>query len=78
MFIFFCITKLKYVHEGQYYFGISEILWAKDMSLAVIVSADDFSNTQAGTITILPIDGTVPAIETPFKGYGLQWEQAVE
>ena len=60
------------------YFGISEILWAKDMSLAVIVVAKDFPNTQAGTITILPTDGSMPAIETPFVGFGLQWGQVIE
>jgi hypothetical protein len=60
------------------YFGIREILWAEDMSLAVIARARDDSNAQAGVITILPVDGAMPAIMTPFAGYGLQWGQAVE
>ena len=60
------------------YFGISEILWANDMSLAVIASTEVFPNTQSGTITILPTDGTILAIETPLNGYGLQWGQTVE
>lgn len=60
------------------FFGIREILWAKDMRLAVITSAKDLPNTHSGTITILPINEDIPAIVTPFKGYRLQWGQAVE
>jgi hypothetical protein len=60
------------------YFGISEILWAEDMSLAVITSAGNSPSNQSGMITILPTNGEMPAITTPFGGYGLQWGQAVE
>ncbi|MFC2025576.1 TolB family protein [Chloroflexota bacterium] len=59
-------------------FGISEILWAEDMSLAVVASAGDSPNNQTGVITILPVDGTIAAITTSFQGFGLQWGQAVE
>jgi len=60
------------------YSGISEILWAEDMSLAVIAGAGKSPNNQSGIITILPTNGEMPAIVTPFGGYGLQWGQAVE
>jgi len=60
------------------YSGISEILWAEDMSLAIIAGAGKSPNNQSGIITILPTNGEMPAIVTPFGGYGLQWGQAVE
>jgi hypothetical protein len=58
------------------HFGISEILWARDMSLAVIASTGNSPNNQTGILTILPTDGAMPAIKTPFGGYGLQWGQS--
>jgi hypothetical protein len=60
------------------YFGIREILWAEDMSLAVIASAGNSPNNQTGSITIIPTDGAIPAIPTPFGGYELQWGSTVE
>jgi len=55
------------------YFGISEILWTKDMSLAVIVIGGNFPNAHSGAINIVPTDGAIPAFETPFNGRGVQW-----
>jgi hypothetical protein len=60
------------------YFGVSEILWAEDMSLAVIASTGIAPNTKTGVLTILPTNGKLPAIATPFGGYRLQWGQDVE
>jgi len=59
------------------YSGISEILWAEDKSLAVIAGGGKSPNKQSGIITIIPTNGEMPAITTPFGGYGLQWGQAV-
>jgi hypothetical protein len=55
------------------YAGIDEILWAGDMSQAVIAGAGSADQGWAGAITILTVDSAQPAVVTPFTGYGLQW-----
>jgi hypothetical protein len=58
--------------------GIDEILWAGDMSQAVIVGAGSADQGWTGTITILPIDTAEPVVVTPFTGHDLQWGRASE
>ena len=60
------------------YTGIDEILWAGDMSQAVVVGAGSVDQDWTGAITILPVDSARSATVTPFVGYNLQWGQAGE
>jgi hypothetical protein len=60
------------------YTGIEEILWAEDVSQAIIVGAQPVDGNWIGTITIVPTDGERPVTVTPFAGYSLQWGQGGE
>lgn len=53
--------------------GINEVLWARDMSMALIVGAEMWPQNWTGAITLLPTGGQDPAVVTPFVGYRLQW-----
>jgi hypothetical protein len=58
--------------------GVNEVLWARDMSLALIVGAEDWPEDLTGAITLLPTTGQETAVVTPFTGYGLQWGKESE
>jgi hypothetical protein len=58
--------------------GVDEILWAGDMSQAVIAGAGSADQGWTGAITILPVDGAQPAVVTSFTGYDLQWGRGGE
>ena len=60
------------------YVAVDEVLWAPDMSLALIAGADPWLENQTGAVTLLPADGQEPAVVLPFVGYGLQWGPAGE
>ena len=60
------------------YTRIDEILWAGDMSQAVVVGAGSANQDWSGAITILPVDRARPATVTPFVGRDLQWGQTGE
>ncbi len=71
------ITDRVLLRNGVYS-GIDEILWAEDMSLAVIVGVEILDQNWTGSITILPTDTEEQAFVAPFTGYDLQWGQAIE